>query len=113
MTNQPTTTAFLALILIGSGSSWAKASTIDEAVAKVGRICSSDWGHLFTFTDEPVQVGVYALPSLDVDWHATHRGVFVGDSDEALDLLETRKVVLTNEEGQNPILGSWVFIESN
>ena len=94
--NQPT--AFLALIFIGAGSSWAKASTIDEAVANVTASASKDWGTIFTFTDDPVDVYVYALPSLDVDWYATHRGVFVGDSTESLDLLETREVVLTNKD---------------
>jgi hypothetical protein len=99
MTNQPTTTtAFLALILIGAGSSWAKASTIDEAVAEAGRICSCDWGSIFNFNDEPVTVNVYELPSLDASWHATCEGVFVNDSTESLDLLELREVVLTNKD---------------
>ncbi len=99
MTNQHT--AFLALILIGSGSSWATAATIDEAVAAAGRVCSRDWGKMFTFTDEPVKVNVYALPSLDADWHASDDGLFIGDSTARTArtrVLEHREVVLSNED---------------
>ena len=98
MTNQPTATAFLAIILIGGGSSWSTAATIDEAVAEAGRICSRDWGSIFTFNGEPVRVNVYALPSLDANWHASDEGLFVGDSTERTRMLEHREVVLSNED---------------
>lgn len=89
---------FLAIALIGAGSSYARGPDLEDCVKRLGRGIVDDWSSIFDVAGKPCDVNLYEVPAGfdQVRWE--HRGVFAtpaGGGDEvALDRLELRKITL-------------------
>ena len=76
---------YLAISLIGGGSSWVEGDNQDKMIAALHKQVRRDWGHLFDFKENP-NVRIYALDGAE-HWWADHDGVFNHDTNEKLKLV--------------------------
>lgn len=88
---------YLAIILLGAGSSHARGPDLEDCVKRVGKIVVSDWSSLFDVKGKPAKVGCYDVTGHDsLYWDA--RGVFASKEGEEKDveiaLLEVRDITL-------------------
>src|SRR5690349_10516465 len=83
---------YLAVALIGAGSSYARGPDLNDCATRLGRIIVSDWGSLYDVAGKPCDVNLFDVTGHDaVYWDA--RGVF-GNNDEPIERLELRKITL-------------------
>jgi hypothetical protein len=69
---------WLAIILIGAGSSFARGPDREDTIRRVVSICASDWGGLFDLSEKPVSVNVYDVTGFEKVWW-DHAGVHTAD----------------------------------
>lgn len=82
---------FLAIILIGMGSSYARGPDKDDQIERVVKIAFSDWSSLYDLAGKEVSVNVYEIPDgIDSVWW-DERGVFAEGRKEPLERLELVK----------------------
>lgn len=84
---------FLAIIMIGAGSSYARGPDREDCIKRVKRIAVSDWGSIFKLKGEEATVNVVEVTGHESVW-LDSRGVHVeGKPDLALPI-EQVKVTL-------------------
>lgn len=67
---------YLAIIYLGSGSSWSQADTEEEAVKKAVKTCVKDWSYLFDFPKgHKLAVNIFHLPEHG-GWTCDYQGMF-------------------------------------
>lgn len=69
---------FLAIVLIGGGSSWYEDADVDKAIKGAAKLVRRDWGHIYDMKKTKIRVNVFDLTGHG-EWSATHEGVFGGD----------------------------------
>ena len=76
-----TTTAkdYLAIILIGAGSTFARGTDRDDTARRCVSICASDWGGLYDLAEKDVQVNVFDVTGHDKVWWDS-RGLWSGET---------------------------------
>jgi hypothetical protein len=85
---------FLAILLVGAGSSHARGPDLEDTIKRCGRIAVSDWSSLFDLGGKEAQINVYDVTGQD-DLFWDERGVHPkSDPSVSLDRLELRKVTL-------------------
>lgn len=91
---------FLAVALIGAGSSFARGEDKEEVIARLGRIIVSDWGGVYDVAGKDCSINVFDVTGYDnLYWDA--RGVHVNNGEQAditLDRLELRKITLPSRK---------------
>lgn len=87
---------FLAIILIMTGSSYARGPDKEDCISRVSKTFVSDWSSLFDVAGKEATVGVYDVTGHEsLYWDA--RGVWVNNPDGEdflIQPLELRKVTL-------------------
>lgn len=89
---------YLAVALIGAGSSYARGPDLEYCVTRLGKIIVSDWSSLYDVGGKPCSVNLFEVPPGfgRVRWGAD--GVFAepegGGDWLALDRLELREITL-------------------
>jgi hypothetical protein len=85
---------FLAIVLIGAGSSYARGPNREDVLDRVGRIIVDDWGSIYDVGGKPCEVNLYDVPAgIDKVWWDA-RGVWAEGRDEPLERLELVEIVL-------------------
>lgn len=84
---------YLAIILIGAGSSWARGPNKDDVVARVKRGVVADWSSLFKLKGAEATVNVVDVTGYDEVWW-DDRGIHVGGDPEPSLPVERIKVAL-------------------
>jgi hypothetical protein len=86
---------FLAIALIGAGSSFGRATTQEEAVTLCKKQIESDWSSLYDINNKLCSVNVYDVTGHDkLYWD--HRGVHTDSEPEVtIPRLDLVKVLLT------------------
>ncbi|USM11507.1 hypothetical protein vBCbaSRXM_62 [Citromicrobium phage vB_CbaS-RXM] len=80
---------YLAIILVGAGSSYARGPDKEDVVKRVMKIVFSDWKSLFDLKGQTVSVNLYDVTGHDdVYWEA--RGVFAAPDHTPIERLELR-----------------------
>lgn len=82
---------WLAIILIGAGSSFARGADREEQINRAVRIAFSDWRTLFDLAGQEVSVNVYDVTGRSNVWW-DHLGLH-SDEDEALGPIPQGEVV--------------------
>jgi hypothetical protein len=72
---------WLAIILIGAGSSYARGPDREDTIDRVVRIAASDWGGLYDLSEKEAVVNVYVVTGFDSVWWDT-RGVHTAERPE-------------------------------
>ena len=63
---------YLAITLIGAGSSYARGSDIQDVVKRLGKTIVSDWGKLYDVKGKPCEVSLFNITGIDsVFWDGT------------------------------------------
>ena len=57
---------YLAIILLGGGSSWARGPDAEKAITDVTKQVKSDWGRLFNLEGVEVRVNLWDITGNDV-----------------------------------------------
>jgi hypothetical protein len=78
----------------GGGSSWAWASTPEEASQKAAKVCKRDWNRHFKFKRKhEFDVCVYDMENHE-GWYANYEGVFDTNTKEEIPLMRVDKIVV-------------------
>lgn len=88
---------FLAIVLIGAGSSYARGPDLEDCVKRVGRCVVDDWSTLYDVAGKPCDVNLYEVTGHEsVFWDGL--GVHPSEEPETcLPRLELRKITLPNK----------------
>jgi hypothetical protein len=84
---------YLAIVLIGAGSTFARGEDKDATVKKCARGVMRDWSRLFDVKGKEVTVNVFDVTGHD-DLRWDNEGVFNCDTGERIDLLERVKTIV-------------------
>lgn len=89
---------FLAVCMIGAGSSWGRASTQDEAVEFCTDSIISDWGSIYKLDGQEVIISCYDITGNDVV-RLEYTGL-IGDNEEEhpIKFIEHRDVILKSRK---------------
>ena len=74
----PAARDWLAIVMIGAGSSYARGPDREDTIERVLRLAASDWGGLYDLSDQPVSVNVYDVTGFEKVWWDS-RGVHTAD----------------------------------
>lgn len=85
---------FLAIVLIGAGSSYGRASTEDEAVRLATNCLVSDWSHLYNLIGAEVKVNLYEVTGNDQVWWDDCGVHADNEAEHPIKTLEMRAVTL-------------------
>lgn len=91
---------FIAIILIGAGSSWARGPDRDDCIERVKRSAVSDWETIFDLAGKEATVNVVDATGHDeVWWDST--GVHVkGDPEPSLPVEQVKVTLPSLEEAE-------------
>src|SRR5262245_51483286 len=83
---------YIAIILIGCGSSWARDKDPEKAIKRCARIIVEDWSSLFDLEGKTLPINLYDVTGHDeVSW--SHHGI-KGDGDGPITRIEVADVTL-------------------
>jgi hypothetical protein len=85
---------FLAILLVGAGSSHARGPDLEDTIKRCSRIAVDDWSSLFDLGGKEAQINVYDVTDHEaLFWD--ERGVHPeSDPSKSIDRLELRTVTL-------------------
>jgi len=89
---------YIAIILIGGGSSWARDPDPERAIARVAKIFKSDWKSLFKLDGVEVRVNLWDVTGNEsVHWDdcGMHGDC---EADHPITRVETRSVTLSGKQ---------------
>lgn len=87
---------YIAIVLIGGGSSWARGPDLEKAVADVLWYLKHDWGSIFNLDGAEVHVNVWDVTGNDVV-HWDECGMHGDREDCPITKVETRTVTLSGK----------------
>lgn len=92
------TQEFLAVCMIGAGSSWGRASSLDKAVRFCTDSIIADWGSIFKLDGREATISCYDITGND-EVIIENRGLF-GDNEEKhpIKFVEHRDVILKSRK---------------
>jgi hypothetical protein len=86
---------YLAIAIIGAGSSYARDPNKEAAIARCKKIVEQDWASMFDLHNKPCKINVYDVTGYD-DLFWDDRGVHPStDPETCLPRLELSEVVLS------------------
>ena len=85
---------YLAIVLIGGGSSYGRGPTEDEAVKLATTYLVSDWKHLYNLSGAEVKVNLYEVTGNDQVWWDDCGVHADNEAEHPIKTLEMRTVTL-------------------
>ncbi len=85
---------FLALVMIGAGSSYARGPDKDDCVKRCASIAHSDWGSLYDMDGKELTINVFDVTGYDKLWWDS-RGVHIADDPKYDATLENEMAKVT------------------
>jgi hypothetical protein len=91
---------YIAIVLLGGGSSWARNSNPETAIKKVVNAVQNDWGQIFNMRGADIYVNVWDVTGND-EVHWDDEGMHGDKQDEhPITKVSTRLVVLPGKRKQ-------------
>lgn len=95
---------YLAIIRIGSGSSYGRDASIFDAVEHAIRICILDWSRYYVLENSGIKVQVFDVTGRDeLEWD--DHGVYCNETHETLEPLKVISVDMPRLTGRMKITG--------